>query len=466
MPFSAILDRFVQKCPAVVMVRGTFEHLLKPGLLDEIFEETAQRQYHKQLLFSEVVAIMTAVVLRSHMSVHSAFQASRKQLGVSHAALYAKLNNTELAVSVQMVSQTAKQAKAVIDAMRGAHLCVLPGLQVHYLDGNHLAGTEHRLAVTRVTREGVLPGQSLALLDGQTGLISELILCEDSYSQERSMLPELLEKILPGMVIIADRNFCTGKFFTSLAEKEAFFAIRQHGSTLTYELPGKRRKIGATDTGVVYEQKLQLTHETKTMTLRRITVDLYEPTDAGDEQIHVITNLGQKQATAVQVAQAYKTRWTIEGAFQQMTDVLCCEIRTLGYPKAALFAFAVATLAYNTYAVVKAALRAAHGQDKIAHEFSDYHLVNEVALACTTMDIVIDPGEWEQYHKASPRKIAQLLVGLARKVDLERYPKKKRGPKKPRSPNRKSGLINHHVSTARLLEDKKKKMKVRNKKTP
>jgi hypothetical protein len=455
MPFSAILDRFVQKCPAVVMVRGTFEHLLKPELLDEIFTQTAQRQYHKQLLFSEVVAIMTSVVLRSHLSVHSAFQASRKQLGVSHAALYAKLNNTELVVSTRMVSQTADHAKAVIDAMAGAQLSILPGLKVYYLDGNHLAGSEHRLAVTRVTREGVLPGQSLALLDAQTGLISELILCEDSYAQERSMLPELLEKIQPGMVIIADRNFCTGKFFTELAGKNAFFAIRQHASTLTYELLGKRRKIGPTDTGMVYEQELQLTHQTKTITLRRITIELNKPTDAGDEQIHVITNLGYQQATSIQVVDAYHTRWTIEGAFQQMTDVLCCEIKTLGYPKAALFAFAVAVLAYNTYAVVKAALRAAHGTEKIAQEFSDYHLVNDVALTCTTMDVVVEPQEWDQYHKASPKKMAQILIALAKKVDLERYPKKKRGPKKPRSPNRKSGLINHHVSTARLLKEKK-----------
>lgn len=454
MPFSAILDRFVQKCPGVVMVRGSFEHFLKPELLDEIFAESAQRQYHKELLFSEVVAIVSAVVLRSHMSVHSAFLASRKSLGVSHAALYAKLNNTELVVSTQMVSQTAARAKAVIQAMPDAQICVLPGMKVFYLDGNHLAGTEHRLAVSRVTREGVLPGQSLALLDGQTGLICELVLCEDSYCQERSMLPELLEKIQPGMVIVADRNFCTGKFFTSLAGKEAFFAIRQHASTLTYRLVGKRRRIGLTDTGVVHEQKLKLTHENQTMTLRRITVELHKPTDAGDKEVHVITNLSARQATAIQVAQTYRTRWTIENAFQQMTDVLCCEIRTLGYPKAALFTFAVATLAYNTYAVVKAALRAAHGEEQISEKFSDYHFVNDVALTCTTMDIVVTPSEWVPYQDASPEKLAQMLVGLANTVDLERYPKKKRGPKKPRPSNRKSGLINHHVSTARLLKEK------------
>ena len=56
------------------------------------------------------------------------------------------------------------------------------------------------------------------------------------------------------------------------------------------------------------------------------------------------------------VAFLYRKRWTIEEAFQTLTEVLRCEVETLGYPKAALFAFATAVLAYNTYAVVKAAL--------------------------------------------------------------------------------------------------------------
>ena len=49
------------------------------------------------------------------------------------------------------------------------------------------------------------------------------------------------------------------------------------------------------------------------------------------------------------------------GAFQTLTDVLRCEVETLGYPRAALFSFATAVLAYNTYAVVQASLRVRTG---------------------------------------------------------------------------------------------------------
>lgn len=459
---QTILDRFVSKCPGVLLVVATFEHLFQPQRLDRIFVETAKRQYHRDLLFSELVAVMNAVATRTHQSVHSAYQAHKKRLGVSSAALYAKLNHMEPQISSQIVRQTAIDARAVIEAMPGGSLKILDGLRVYYLDGNHLACTEHRPKVTRVTREGVLPGQSLALLDAQTGLVDQLILCEDGHSQERSMLPQLLTLIDAGMTICADRNFCTSMFLFGLADRGATFVIRQHASTLTYEEPtGKRRRIGRSKTGMMYEQTLELTHMGCNMSVRRITVELDKPTGSGDQQIHILTNLKQEQATAVQVAEVYQTRWTIEGAFQQMTDVLCCEVRTLGYPKAALFAFAVAVLAYNTYAVVKAALRAAHGEKKIADEFSDYHLVNEVSQTYVGMRLIVEPQEWERYHGLNAIRMALQLIKLAEKIDLKRYPKKKRGPKKPRPANRKSGAKNHHVSTARLLKaEKAKKRKI------
>ena len=72
---AQILDRFVERCPAVVMVRATLERLLRPERLDQIFEDARQRQYTKQLLFSQVVAVMTAVATRTHDSVHAAYLA-------------------------------------------------------------------------------------------------------------------------------------------------------------------------------------------------------------------------------------------------------------------------------------------------------------------------------------------------------------------------------------------------------
>ena len=453
---AQILDRFVARCPAVVMVRATLERLLRPERLEQIFEDARQRQYSKQLLFSQLVAVMTAVATRVHTSVHAAYLDGKDRLGVSPAALYEKLNHLELGTSQALVRETALDAAKVIDAMPGSQIEVLPGFEVFYLDGNHLAATEHRLAELRVTREGPLPGQSLALLDAQRALIVDLVACEDGHAQERSFLPEMLARIRAATVIVADRNFCTSKFLFGLAMRGAYFVIRQHATTLTWKLRGRRRRVGRVATGMVYEQGMELHFEGMTLSIRRVTLVLDRPTQSGDTEVHIVTNLSAEQATAQQVAETYGTRWTVESAFQTLTDVLRCEVETLGYPRAALFSFATAVLAYNTYAVVQASLRAAHGAEVIKEKLSAYHLMNDVAATYVGMDIAVADECWETYREMPAGTFAKAMIKLAHRVKLARYPKKKRGPKKPQ-PRKKSGARNHHISTARLLLKRRKK---------
>ena len=55
------------------------------------------------------------------------------------------------------------------------------------------------------------------------------------------------------------------------------------------------------------------------------------------------------------VADLYRRRWTIETAFAEMEKVLNGEINALGYPKAALFSFCMALVAYNVLSTVKGA---------------------------------------------------------------------------------------------------------------
>ena len=299
---------------------------------------------------------MAAVATRTHASVHAAYQAMKDRLGVSPAALR-EAQPHRAGDFLGPGPRTAADAAKVIDAMPAARKEVLPGLEVFYLDGNHLASTEHRLAELRVTREGPLPGQSLALLDAQRGLIVDLVPCEDGHAQERSLLPELLERIRAGIVIVADRNFCTSKFLFGLAARRG--VLRDPAARLDADLetpraapprrPDRHRDGLRAGDGVALRGR-------RPSSVRRITLCLDRPTESGDTEIHILTNLSPEQATALQVAQAYGTRWTVEGAFQTLTDVLRCEVETLGYPRAALFSFATAVLAYNTYAVVKASL--------------------------------------------------------------------------------------------------------------
>ena len=258
MVLGEIFERFARQSPVTVMARAALEHALAPEAIDALFEQTAERQYTRTLLFSSVVDLMAAVVARVQPAVNAAYRARAEALGVSLRAVYDKLDRTEPGVSAELVRHTARTLGPVITAMGGERTAWLPGYSIKILDGNHLAGTQHRLKELRTTGAGALPGKALVVLDPQAMLVTEVFPCEDGHAQERSLLDQVLEAIRPGEVRIADRNFCTTGFLFGIARRDGCFVIRQHGATLFIEEMGQRRSCGRSGTGSVFEQEMRL----------------------------------------------------------------------------------------------------------------------------------------------------------------------------------------------------------------
>src|SRR5215813_11836545 len=172
---------------------------------------------------------------------------------------------------------------------------------------------------------------------------------------------------------MADRNFCTVDFLGGRRTINKTIVMRQHGQ-LQGTLVGSRTYKGAIDTGEVYEQRIDLTNaQGATMTLRRLTVALHEPTRDGDTAIHLLSNVPRRHASAQMLAASDRKRWTIETMFQELTETLTCQVHALGYPKAALFGFCLALLAYSAVAVLKAALRAVYGHETVHQGISAYY---------------------------------------------------------------------------------------------
>jgi IS4 transposase len=330
---------------------------------------------------------------------------------------------------------------------------LLKGYRAKILDGKHLGGTEHRLKETRTLSAAPLPGQWLVVLDPQLMLAIDAVPCEDAYTQERKLLTEILPTVARGDLWIADRNFCTTMFLFGLAERKVHFVIRQHGSTLSGKrLIGKRRRVGRCDTGMVYEQKMEIDNPDSeaTMTVRRITIELDQPTRDGETVIHVLTNL-PAAVGALKVANIYRKRWTVETAFQELGQAFNAEIDTLCYPRAALLAYCLALMMYNTLSVVKASLRAVHGDEASPENISGYYLASEIKAIQGGMMLAITPDQWRRrFGKMMPRQMASFLRECAVHVAIRRFLKNKRSPKRP-PPKRTGGLREKHVSTARLL---------------
>ena len=115
--------------------------------LDELFEKTVQTGYTRELLFSNLVKMMTQVVCSVRQSIGSVYKGMSAEIGVSKTAVYDKLNRLEPSVSKALVKSTALDLATIIHQLGVQQPELLPGYRVKILDGNGLGATEHRLSV-------------------------------------------------------------------------------------------------------------------------------------------------------------------------------------------------------------------------------------------------------------------------------------------------------------------------------
>jgi IS4 transposase len=444
-----LIERFEKKAPVCVMMRATMENVLSAERLDSLFERTAAQQENKCLMFSTVADIMGLVACKIHPSVHAAYQAKKEEVAVTAKALYDKLQRMESNVSRQVVRQTAGPMEEIIRKTGGWLPELVPGYRVKVLDGNHLRRTQRRIGVLRELNAAPLPGHCAVILDPQLKLAIDVIPCEDAHAQERSLLPQVLQTVQRRDLWVADRNFCTVAFLLGIKHCRAYFAIRQHAQ-LPHVLVGKRKFLGKSETGLVYEQRMRVCDaQGNRMTIRRVTVELNTPTRDGETEIHILTNLPQRIG-ALRVAELYHKRWTIEIAFNELAQNLEGEIETLGYPRAALFGFCMALVSYNMLSVVLAALRAVHGAETVQDQVSFYYLCDEVAGTHRGLEVMEE--YWaRKYGSLSPARLARELLRIAKLAQLSRYRKHKRGPKKPVPKMNKKHR--GHIATARVLAE-------------
>lgn len=448
MILPAILDPFVEGAPAAVMTRIALDWIVDGTPLDRILQEVADGQFEREFTLRHLVEVMLDVACGFRPTPRAAFLRRGLERVASASAFYRKLARMELAVTEDIVRRTAARARRLIHAGGGLLPEPIAGYPARVIDGNVLAGTEHRIEPLRATRSAGLPGMSLAIYEPATGLVTELILEEDAHTQERALFDRI--PIVPGVLYIADRNFCVRSLLARIAAAGAFFLVRWHRSTLPFRATSRLHRRGRCRSGEILEQTIEVTDgEGVVHPLRRVVLKLDEPTRDGETEIVLITDLPAEVAAAACCA-AYADRWGIEGHYQQLTDLLHCEIPALGYPRAALFAFAMSAVAGNALAVLKGNLRVAHGEE-IAEEVSGYALVGEAAEAYPGMMVAVPAAAWPRAAVHGAEEVAAVLNEVAAKVPVHRMFRARRGPKTPR-PRRSRGNRIHHVSNKKLLD--------------
>ena len=350
MALPRAFDAFVEAAPCAVLTRLVAERIVDDELLGCLFREHAVSQYDREITITHLVEVMLDVACGMAPSVRAGFLRREAEMTASLTAFYGKLDRADPELGMALVAHVARQLRPVIDRLGLTGCEPLAGVASYILDGNMLAGTDHRLRLLRKTRAAALPGKSLVLYECASGLVTRTVLWEDAYSQERALLPDL--EIPGGAHLIADRNFCVYWFLQHIQQSGSCFTIRHHQQFVLPDVA--ERRIGRCDTGLIYERSWEVTEQQQTRRWRAIRLELDEPTCDGDGQITLISNLPASFDARV-IAAAYRQRWTIERHFQRLTENLHCEIPGLGQPRAALFAFAVSLVAGNLLAAVIAA---------------------------------------------------------------------------------------------------------------
>lgn len=442
-----LLDRFVSKCPLAVLAQFATRAVIGDEV-DRIFKEHRSRQYERTLTFSAMATAVSDVVLRFADNFRQAYTAHKENLRVSLTSFYNKINGTELPISEALVTRSAERARALQDELGFSPWRVLKGYRVFSVDGNHLQESEKRLEPLRMLHDAPLPGTIVARFDLQRQMFDRAYLLADAHAQESTVLDRVLADLEPGDLLLADRHYCILDFLRAADAKKVYFLIRQHGR-FKGVLVGEKRLVGRTSTGTVYEQPIRTSNAVDAQIMRRITVELDQPTRDDDTSIHLLTNLPAKDS-ALAIADAYRHRWEEETGFYYVTTTLTCEVASIGTPHAALFLFCLALMAYNIRQVIFAALYAVHDA-ALVNEVSHHALSVEVSRFSDGMLVALDEESWSQRLGESPADHARLLRDLSGKIDLQRYLKAHRGPKKKvvKPPkNRKKT----HVSTAKLLK--------------
>jgi hypothetical protein len=280
MLLPAILNPFAKGAAPAVMIRLALDWMIQRTSLDPLLKKVAPGQYNRQFLLSHLVEVMADVACGFRSSPRAAFL--KRQF----------LARMEPAVPAAVVRETADRARELIAAAQGLLPEPIPGYSARILDGNVLAGTDHRIEELRATRAATLPGKLLAIYEPISGLVRDVILEENAHTQERALLDQVIVEL--GQLWIMDRNFCVRTFLFRILRSEAFFLVRRHKTCLPFEPIEPLRSVGRCDTGEILEQSIWVDDpecEGRRYRLRWIVLRLDRPTREGETEIVLITNL-------------------------------------------------------------------------------------------------------------------------------------------------------------------------------
>ena len=349
-----------EKAPVALLVHATLARILAAADVERVFAAHCGAGFTQTLAMSTVVGLVLQVVAGDKRSVFAAFR-DAPDVGVTPQAFYGKLGRVPPGFACALVADSARRLRPAIGGHRPPRAAgPLAGYRVRIIDGTQPDGSEHRLAVLRRVAACGLPCKLVVRYDPAAGLCDAVAAGEDAYEAEPAIALRLLEQASADELYVADRAYCLGHVFGTLAERQAFYLVREHRGRIRTEVLGPLVRRGRCAAGTLSEQPVAVhdAHRGVTHRARRVVLRLDRPTERGEAEIVLLTNL-PPEVPAEGLADLYRGRWRIERQFAFLKCHLRGELPSLGEPRAAILVLCLAMVAANAVAAVLAALEAA-----------------------------------------------------------------------------------------------------------
>lgn len=453
----------LKRLPLAQAVLGVWGSCASDEVLDGVFDGARGRSYEGTLTFPELVRLFSdAIVGHGGSGRQSIVRAiEQDQIGVSVQAAYGKLRRVPVAVSQMLVGRVTQGMDDLFPARSATGLpASLGDFHGVVVDGKTIKDLDHRLKATRTVKGGLLAGRALAGMRMDTGVVVAMRADQDAYAAETSMLPELVEDILPRVpgprLWIADRQFgYLTHIQTLMRDPDDAFILRYRVDVPFVADPARATRRGRDAQGRCWREQwgvVRVEHpQPRACPVRLVT--LQRP---GQENVVVMTNLldGRKHPAA-DILGAYLGRWGIERVFQQITEVFGLEHLIGSSPCAAVFQFALCVLWYNTIQLVKA--HVAPGGDISPSEVSGENLFVDVHRQLVAVTELLTPRSLARLiaRSASPAGLRQRLTRLLRPTWTTRWT---RSPPKPPSKARpRTSGRRDHASAYRIIQRHKQR---------
>jgi len=384
-----------------------------------LYDRHRGASYEGVISFHTLVELMYSAVIEHKAVGSSAFQSARNtgKLSVSDQAAYGKIRRAQKSLSNALVCDSMEPLMEmfpeVVETRVPACFCEH---NVFCIDGKKLKDVAKRLRETRGVAGRLLGGKALVALSVHEQLVVAMSSSLDGEANDGPLVPELLTQLHQwsptNNIILADSQFCDLTTPRRILAEGSDFVMRYHPKVHFHANSDGVTAEGRDHRGRLYTDEsgwLGKPHGKTSLRVRRITV---KREDAPD--LIIVTSLQDtKKFAACDVLDLYSLRWTIETAFQHVTEEFDLRHMIGSTAEATLFQFAISLVIYNVMRLIHAHVSQTHNISP--EDLSVLKISRTAKKQIVALSVMVSAGEATdqiQSRKQTESQVAQMLSCL------------------------------------------------------